>query len=90
MSKLPRDLLKGGSSVALISHQPGEGTLAHKPASRTREIIRRGLAAIKETYYVTACAGSARDADEAYLLSAAWADRRGVDACPESACFPDA
>jgi hypothetical protein len=92
MSKLPRQLLTGGYSVALISRQVGEGTLAHRPGeSRSRKVwsSRHGVD-VNQSYVVTACAGNESDADEAYLLSAAWADHRGADACPEDACFPDA
>ena len=96
--QLPRDLMAGGSSVAIIARPIAPGVLAHKPTSQTREIttgIHRGR---HETYYIAACAtppdtdhdDQGDEPDEAYQVSAAWADHLGANACTEPACFPHA
>jgi hypothetical protein len=89
--RLPRELMAGGSSVAVIARPISSGVLAHKPSSGTRQITEGMHAGQKETYYIAACAAAEPDdADDAYQVTAAWADHLGALACTEQACFPDA
>lgn len=77
----------GAAPVAIIARPIAVGVLAHKSSSQTR-----GPKGRQETYYVTACAAAQDpdDADDAYLVSAAWADHMGASACTEPTCFPSA
>lgn len=88
--RLPRRLMLGGSSVALIARPMQPGVLAHKPSSQTRTVAKRGIGPQQETYYIAACAAGTDDPDEAYQHTAAWADHLGAVACTEPACFPEA
>lgn len=88
MKKLPAQLLAGASSVAIISRRLGKGTLAHRPGTRSRDVVRPGHGTVRQDYPVAACADV--DPDPAYLVSAAWADHKGAAACTETTCFPNA
>lgn len=89
--KLPRSLMAGGSSVAIVARPLGPGALiAHKPSSQTREVEPGAYRSRTETYYIAACAAGQADPDDAFQVSAAWADHIGAVACTEPACFPHA
>ena len=90
-TKLPEALTRTGASVAFIAMPVVAGTIAHRPASASRMVpSRHGYGQpVKETFDITACAASEGEhADEAYQLSAAWADHLGAVACTEPGCFP--
>lgn len=91
-ARLPRELIAGGSSVAVIARQITPGVLAHRYSQETRPVDppQYGKPA-NEAYFVTACAADhLDDADDAYLVTLAWADHKGASACTEPACFPGA
>jgi hypothetical protein len=90
-ARLPRELLAGGSSVAVIARPIAPGVLAHRYSQEIRAVAPEYGKPANEAYYVTACAADdLENADDAYLVTVAWADHLGATACTEPACFPEA
>ncbi|SCL16440.1 hypothetical protein GA0074692_0030 [Micromonospora pallida] len=87
MPRLPRELTNGGSSVA-VRLPFGAGSVAHRPTYVQRPNGKFVFG--KEQRSSVPVAACAQDDDECSLLSAAWADHRGAQACTEDACWPDA
>lgn len=87
LPRLPEPMTRGGASVA-IRLPFGAGSVAHRPAYDTRPngVFVYGIEQ-SASVPVAACA---QDDDECRLLTAAWADHQGAQACTEDACFPDA
>jgi len=89
LPRLPREMTVGGSSVA-VRMPFASGSVAHRPKTVQREVAiptSRWGATRNAQIPVSACAP---DDDECGLLTAAWADHLGAQACTEDACFPDA
>ncbi|MCY1141355.1 hypothetical protein OWR29_25435 [Actinoplanes sp. Pm04-4] len=94
--KLPRELIPTGHSVALIGMTLGPGSIAHRASSKTVPDLSRprhskkGPQPTKQVPIAKCAEGQGDDADDAYLVSAHWADHKGAVACTETACFPTA
>jgi hypothetical protein len=89
MSKIPRQLLAGGYSVAVCG-QLGADAVAHRPDSVKRKNTGRVKGSNQPAEISVPVAACDLKGRQAALFSAAWADHKGAVACTESACFPDA
>jgi hypothetical protein len=87
LPRLPRELTNGGSSVA-VRLPFGAGSVAHRPKYEQRPNGKFVFG--EEQSSPVPVAACAPDDDECSLLTAAWADYRGAQACTEDACFPTA
>lgn len=89
MSKLPRELLAGGTSVA-VRGQLGPDAIAHRYGTESRANTRRVKGSNQPEQVSVPVLACDPKGPQASLFSAAWADHKGAVACTEQACFPDA
>jgi hypothetical protein len=89
MSKLPRDLLAGGSSVAVYPPLRADA-VAHRYAITRRENKGRVIGSNQPSQVSVSVPACDPKGPAALLFTAAWADHMGAVACTEPDCFPDA